>query len=292
MQSLEIFKIYPNFFIVFTRIIGLMIGSFLNTAIYRLPIMMKHSWRKQCLDFLQQKNNPIDLEKFNLSVPRSSYPHCKTPIHAYQNIPLMSYLLLKGKCSQCEQSIFIRYRLIELIAGFGSAVVTWHFCFSLDTLFALLLTWTLIALSGINIERQLLPDVIILPLLWLGLSLSIFDIFTDTHSSIIGIASGYLCLWIVYQLFKLVTKKESIGFGGFKLLALLGAWVVWQYIPAIILLVSLAGTIIAGVAMIALAKHERNTPIPFGPYLACGGLVDLSLGGDNINQFYLNVAGL
>ena len=290
MSTFEIFGLYPEFFIVSIGILGLIIGSFLNVVIYRLPIMMERSWRKECHEFLELEDNPVATATFNLSVPRSCCPFCQEPIRAHQNIPIISYLLLKGRCSQCKHPISVRYPLVELLTGLCSAFIAWHFGFTIDTLFALLLTWALIALSGIDIDHQLLPDTIILPMLWLGLFLSLFNVFTDSHSSIIGALSGYLCLWTVYQLFKLTTGKEGMGFGDFKLLALLGAWLGWQYILVIILLSSLVGAII-GIAMVVLVKHDHNIPIPFGPYLAAAGWLALIWGKD-INQLYLGLAGL
>ena len=289
MSAFEIFKLHPEFFIVSIGLLGLIIGSFLNVVIYRLPIMMEHSWRKECHEFLKLEHKQETTTPFNLSVPRSCCPCCKAPIRAHQNIPIISYLLLKGQCSQCKQPISVRYPLVELLTGLCSAMIAWHFGFTIDTLFALLLTWSLIALSGIDIDHQLLPDTITLPMLWLGLFLSLFNVFIDSHASIIGAVSGYLSLWIVYQLFKLTTGKEGMGFGDFKLLALLGAWMGWEYIPVIVLLSSLVGAVV-GIAMMILVKHDRNIPIPFGPYLATAGWIAL-IWGNEINQLYLEQAG-
>ncbi|HBA65646.1 MAG TPA: prepilin peptidase [Methylococcaceae bacterium] len=300
MQGLEIFADSPAALMALTGVIGLMVGSFLNVVIYRLPIMMQKSWRRECIDYLKSTGDAqfVDLDtgrgeadsKFNLVFPLSRCPHCETPIKPYQNIPVLSYLLLKGRCAQCNAPISKRYPIIEGLTGFFSVLIAWHFSYSVDALFALILTWSLIALSAIDIDHQLLPDSITLPLVWLGLFLSLFDIFIDTHSSIIGAIAGYLSLWTVYHGFKLLTGKEGMGYGDFKLLAMFGAWLGWQYILPIILLSSLVGAVI-GIAMVILVKRDKNIPIPFGPYLAAAGWIAL-LWGDKINQAYLNFAGL
>ncbi len=271
-------------------VIGLMIGSFLNVVIYRLPVMMQRGWKKECLEYLELEQPEDDNEPFNLTLPLSRCPGCNTAIKPYQNIPVISYLFLQGKCANCKVHISLRYPLIESFTGIVSAIVAWHFGYSVEMLFALLLTWSLIALSFIDIDHQLLPDSINFPLLWLGLFLSLFSIFTDPNSSIIGALAGYLSLWMVYQGFKLVTGKEGMGYGDFKLLAVFGAWLGWQYLPLIILVSSLVGAVI-GVSMILFVKRDRNIPIPFGPYLAVAGWIAL-LWGDQINNLYLNVAGL
>ncbi len=270
-------------------ITGLMVGSFLNVVIYRLPVMMEKSWNRECREFLQIEQEP-EADPFNLAVPQSRCPHCNHLIKPWQNIPVISYIFLQGKCANCDAPISLRYPLIEAFTGLCSAIVAWHFGFSLEMLFALLLTWSLIALSFIDIDHQLLPDSITLPLIWLGLFLSLFNIFTDTHASIIGAIAGYLSLWSIYHLFKLATGKEGMGYGDFKLLALFGAWLGWQYLPLIILLSSLVGAVI-GISLIILGKQDKNKPIPFGPYLAAAGWLAL-IWGDQINQLYLNTLGL
>lgn len=291
MQELiYILQSSPVLLTALVLIIGLLIGSFLNVVIYRLPIMMERGWKKECTEYLALENSEESNETFNLLVPLSRCPHCNTPIKPYQNIPVISYLLLQGKCSECKSHISLRYPLIEAFSGITSAIVAWHFGYSIEMLFALFLTWSLIALSFIDIDHQLLPDSINLPMLWLGLFLSLFSIYTDTHSSIIGAIAGYLSLWTVYHLFKLVTGKEGMGYGDFKLLALFGAWLGWQYIPLIVLLSSLVGAII-GVSMIILVKRDHNIPIPFGPYLAAAGWLAL-IWGDQINGLYLNYIGM
>jgi leader peptidase (prepilin peptidase)/N-methyltransferase len=292
IQQLHILLTNPYLLITLAGLIGLMVGSFLNVVIYRLPVMMQQNWRKECTEYLQLDTIETDTqqEPFNLSLPLSRCPHCKTPIKPYQNIPVISYLFLKGRCATCSQPISLRYPLIEAFTALTSAIVAWHFGYSPQTVFALVLTWSLIALSFIDIDHQLLPDNITLPVLWLGLLLSLFGFFTDTHASIIGAIAGYTSLWSVFHLFKLATGKEGMGFGDFKLLALFGAWLGWQYLPVIILLSSLVGAII-GVSLIIFAKRDHTIPIPFGPYLAVAGWLAL-LWGNDINQFYLTTAGL
>ena len=271
-------------------IIGLMIGSFLNVVIYRLPIMLQRGWQQECQEFLELPITEPSGETFNLALPGSHCPACNAKITAVQNIPVLSYLWLKGKCANCQTSISIRYPFVEALTGILSIVVAYLLGGQIETLYALLLTWTLIALSAIDFDHQLLPDNIVLPMLWLGLFLSLFNIFTDPVSSIIGAIAGYLFLWTIYQLFKLLTGKEGMGYGDFKLLALFGAWLGWQYLPLIILLSSLVGAII-GTAMVIFVQRDKNIPIPFGPYLAIAGWIAL-LWGDEINMLYLTSTGL
>ncbi len=279
----------PILLIILVCILGLMVGSFLNVLIYRLPAMMQTGWRRECLEYLQLPAEAQG-ETFNLLWPGSRCPACKNEIKAYQNIPVLSYLWLRGKCGHCGVSISLRYPLIEAFTGLCSALVAWHFGYGLPLLFGLLLTWSLIALSFIDIDHQLLPDSITLPMLWLGLFLSLFSIYTDSHTSIIGGVAGYLSLWSVYHLFKLLTGKEGMGYGDFKLLALLGAWLGWQFLPLIIILSSLVGALI-GIAMIVFRQHDASRPIPFGPYLAAAGWLALIWGND-LNRLYLDFVGL
>jgi leader peptidase (prepilin peptidase)/N-methyltransferase len=270
-------------------VVGLLVGSFLNVVIYRLPVMMQRSWRKECLEYLELPPEP-EAAPFNLALPPSRCPACDAPIKAYQNIPVVSYLVLQGKCAHCRNPIALRYPLLEAFTALLSIAVAWHFGYSLQTVFALLLTWALVALSFIDIDHQLLPDSITLPMLWLGLLLNVFGVFTDSHASIIGAAAGYLALWSVFQLFKLLTGKEGMGYGDFKLLALFGAWLGWQVLPLIILLSSLVGTVVS-IAVLLIAKRDHRIPIPFGPYLALAGWIALLWGAD-INKLYLAVSSL
>jgi len=294
IQQLDIFLSQPIFFTGLMGIIGLLIGSFLNVVIYRLPIMMQRNWRKQCVDYLQLDSTeisyPIDEQyPFNLLLPRSHCPHCNTQIKAHQNIPVLSFFWLKGRCRICEQPISLRYPLVEAITSIVSIIVAWHFGYCVTTLFALLLAWSLITLSVIDIEHYLLPDSITLPLIGSGLFLSLFGFFTEPSASILGALIGYLSLWAVFQLFKLLTGKEGMGYGDFKLLSLLGAWLGWQYLPLIITFSTLLGAIIGSISIVLL-KNNINKPIPFGPYLAIAGGITL-LWGKQINQIYLNAAG-
>ncbi len=299
MQQLNMLLNTPILFSTLAGVIGLLVGSFLNVVIYRLPIMMQRGWRKECLEYLQidqEAANAGELsgagkeEPFNLVLPLSRCPGCNTPIKPYQNIPVISYLFLRGKCATCSCHISMRYPLIEAFTAITSIIVAWHFGYTPQAGFALVLTWSLIALIFIDIDHQLLPDSITLPLLWLGMCLSLFNIFTDAHSVIIGAVAGYIALWTVFHLFKLATGKEGMGYGDFKLLAVFGAWLGWQYLPIIILLSSLVGAVI-GIGMIIFIKHDRNIPIPFGPYLAVAGWIAL-LWGNDINQLYLTTVGL
>jgi len=288
---MELFLITsPVLFCTVVGLIGLLVGSFLNVVIYRLPVMMQQSWRKDCQEYLGLDIDKALDEPFNLVLPLSRCPACNMPIKPYQNIPVVSYIFLRGKCAQCANPISLRYPIIEAFTALTSFMIAWHFGFSPQTGFALLLTWSLIALSFIDIDHHLLPDSITLPSLWLGLLLSVFGLFTDSHASIIGAVAGYLVLWSIFHLFKLLTGKEGMGYGDFKLLSLFGAWLGWQSLPAIILLSSLVGAVV-GITMIVFSRHDRNTPIPFGPYLAAAGWIALIWGAD-INQFYLQMAGL
>ena len=291
IQKIDTLLNSPYLLTALACLIGLMVGSFLNVVIYRLPVMMQRNWRKECAEYLQINSaEPASQEHFNLVLPLSRCPNCNTPIKPYQNIPVISYLFLRGKCAICSNPISLRYPIIEAFTAITSAIVAWHFGYTPQTVFALILTWSLIAQSFIDIDHQILPDNITLPLLWLGLFLSLFGFYTDTHASIIGACAGYLILWAVYHLFKLATGKEGMGYGDFKLLALFGAWLGWQYLPVIILLSSLVGAII-GVSMVIFVKRDHNIPIPFGPYLAAAGWIAL-LWGNDINQLYLSASGL
>jgi leader peptidase (prepilin peptidase) / N-methyltransferase len=285
---MELLQQIPALLIAICILLGLTVGSFLNVVIYRLPVMMHAEWRRDSRAFLEL-DAESETDVFNLSWPNSHCPSCQSPLKAWQNIPVLSYVLLRGRCHQCGTGIALRYPLVELLTGLISAVLAWHFGYGWPLAFGLLLSWALIAMSFIDLDQQLLPDTITLPMLWLGLLLSVFDIYVDSHASIIGAACGYLSLWTVYQVFKLVTGKEGMGFGDFKLLALLGAWEGWQMLPMIILLSSLAGAVV-GIAMIASQRQQQNQPMPFGPYLAIAGWIAL-LWGEQINQWYFQLLG-
>lgn len=290
MQELTLFLSEPLLLAILCGIVGLLVGSFLNVVIYRLPVMMERGWRCDCKEFLDLEPDETDNQPFNLLLPLSRCPHCKTAIKPYQNIPVISYLFLKGKCAQCGQPISLRYPLIEAFTGLCSVIAAYHFGYSPQLGFALLLTWALITLSFIDIDKQLLPDSIVLPLLWLGLLMSLFHVYTDPVNSIIGAIAGYMSLWTVYHLFKLVTGKEGMGYGDFKLLALFGAWMGWQFLPMIVLLSSLVGAVI-GISMVIFGDRDHNVPIPFGPYLAAAGWLAL-LWGNDIIKMYLTAVGL
>jgi len=264
-------------------ILGLFVGSFLNVVILRLPVMMQHSWQSQCRELMEMPEQ--EHERFNLVTPRSRCPNCGHLIGALENIPVISYLIQRGRCKHCANEISIRYPLIELFTALLTGVVAWQFGFEWKALFAIILTWALVALTFIDIDHQLLPDDITLPLLWLGMGLSLYGVFTDMSSAIIGAISGYLSLWFLYHLFKLITGKEGMGYGDFKLFALFGAWFGWQQLPLIILLSSLVGAVI-GIAMIIILGRDRQLPIPFGPYLAGAGWIAM-LWGSDITHAYL-----
>ena len=248
--------------------------------------MMKGEWWDSCRDLLEIKYDTAKRQSFNLITPRSLCPECKHQISALENIPVISYLFLKGKCKNCNRKISIRYPVIELVSAISVTIVAFYFGVTIQALFAILLTWALIALSMIDFDHQLLPDDITLPFLWLGIIINFFGVFTSLESSILGAVFGYLSLWSVYILFKLLTKKEGMGHGDFKLLALLGAWFGWQLLPLIVILSSLVGAII-GISLIIFKSHDKTVPIPFGPYLAIAGWVGM-LWGPYIMSAYLN----
>lgn len=262
-------------FITISVIFGLIVGSFLNVVIYRLPKMMEQEWHHNCLE-LQGKDIP-EHPRFTLSSPRSSCPHCGHQIKAYENIPVISYLLLGGRCSACKTSISMRYPLVEILSGTLIGLTSWQLGYTTATLFAWVFVFALVALTFIDFDTQLLPDDITLPLLWLGLLFNLNTGFTDLTSAVIGAMAGYLALWSVYWLFKLIRGKEGMGYGDFKLLAAIGAWFGWQLLPAVILLSSTLGAAI-GIALIVLTKRRKEVPIPFGPFLAIGGIAALFFG--------------
>ena len=248
--------------------------------------MMENEWREQCCELLEVEQTKKQEQAFNLVVPRSRCPHCQHKITALENIPVFSYLFLKGRCKGCGKRISIRYPLIELVTACTSICIAVYFGVTIQAFFALLLTWALIALSMIDIDHQLLPDDITLPFLWLGIILNLFGVFTNIQSSVLGAVFGYGSLWSVYIIFKLVTGKQGMGHGDFKLLALLGAWLGWQVLPLIIVMSSLVGAII-GLSMIVFRAHDKTVPIPFGPYLAVAGWITL-IWGPYIMSAYLN----
>ncbi|RON11172.1 prepilin peptidase [Pseudomonas brassicacearum] len=279
---------YPLAFVVITLVLGLVIGSFLNVVVWRLPKMLEYDWRQQALDVLDlppEAPGPA----YNLMLPHSQCPHCAHRIRAWENIPLLSYLILRGRCSNCKAPISTRYPLTELACGVLSAFVAWHFGFGWQAAWVLVLSWGLLAMCLIDADHQLLPDVLVLPLLWLGLIVNSFELFVSLQAAMWGAVAGYLLLWSVYWLFKLMTGKEGIGHGDFKLLALLGAWGGWQILPLTVLLSSLVGAV-GGVILLRLKEAKTSTPIPFGPYLAIAGWIALLWGGQ-ITDFYWQFVG-
>lgn len=290
MLVFEVLRQNPNLFTLLTCLLGLMVGSFLNVVIYRLPIMMERSWRKDCFEFLEQVDHAKPTGDINLMHPGSHCPSCQHPISALENIPVLSYLFLGGKCKACQSHISIRYPIIELVTSAASAYVAYRFGFTMETVCFLLLTWSLICLTMIDFDTQLLPDSITLPMLWLGLLVSLIPLLIEPATAILGASIGYLSLWSVYWLFKLATGKEGMGHGDFKLLAMLGAWLGWQMLPMIIFLSAMVGAAL-GLSLILIRGRDKNIPIPFGPYLASAGWIALMWGQD-INQAYLDFMGL
>lgn len=340
MTAAQLLQANPALLIAIVVVLGLLVGSFLNVVIHRLPLMMERDWRQQCaeLDAVRADvsaaapapgietahrdettglsvqytqaatgsvsqvhsafaSQPATEPTLNLLTPRSRCPKCHTTIHAWQNVPVVSYLLLRGRCAGCGTHISLRYPLVELLSGVLSGLVAWRFGFSWELAAALLFTWSLIALSGIDIDHQLLPDSITLALLWLGLLLSLaynpqstFSMPVDPRSSIVGAAAGYLSLWSVFHVFRLLTGKEGMGYGDFKLFAVFGAWFGWQMLLLVILLAAAAGAFI-GIGLILLKRHGRDIPIPFGPYLAAAGWIALMWGPQLIER-YLHLSGL
>ncbi len=284
----ELFQLLESSPLIFTgvcAVLGLLVGSFLNVVIHRLPKMLERDWHAQCAELRGEETAPG--EPYNLLTPRSACPHCHHAISALENIPVLSYLLLRGKCRGCGAAISLRYPVIEAISGILCGFAAWHFGFGLAAVGAILLIWALLALTAIDFDTQLLPDDITLPLIWIGLLFNLYGTFTTLHDAVLGAIAGYIALWAVYWLFKLATGKEGMGYGDFKLLAALGAWLGWQLLPLIIILSSLVGAVI-GITLIVAVKRGRDIPIPFGPYLAGGGLIAL-FWGQTLTQNYLQL---
>jgi leader peptidase (prepilin peptidase)/N-methyltransferase len=297
MQLFDALAAAPAFFVASVFVLGLLVGSFLNVVIHRLPIMLERQWREQCEELAREgaasgpHRTPPPHERFNLVVPRSACPGCKTPITALQNIPIVSYLVLRGRCASCHAPISARYPLIEALTGVLSALVAWRLGFGWPTLAALTLSWFLIALAFIDIDRQLLPDNLTLPLLWLGIAVSLLGPPTpgsplpaDLRSSLIGAIAGYLSLWSIFHAFRLATGKEGMGYGDFKLLAALGAWLGWQMLLPIVLMAAAVGAVV-GIAVLAVKRQDRSTPIPFGPFLAAAGWLMLMFGHELVARY-------
>ena len=297
---MSLFDLFQSNAVVFYGVvafISLMVGSFLNVVIHRLPIMMERGWRDGVVEYLtdQQSDSEkaLDLEfrselppePFNIAVPRSRCPRCGNEIAAWQNIPVLSYLLLRGKCSGCKAGISVRYPTIEFVTMLLSVAVAWKLGPTSAGFLGIVVTWFLIAMSMIDFDHQLLPDSMTLPLMWIGLLAALVPVFADIRSAVLGAALGYMVLWSIFQLFKLITGKEGMGYGDFKLLAALGALLGWQALPVIILLSSLVGAIV-GLTIIAITRRDKNIPIPFGPYLAAAGWLAMLWGDDLSNWYY------
>lgn len=276
----------PRLFTIACGIVGLLVGSFLNVVIYRLPKIMEREWREQCAE-LNDQHLP-EQTPYSLSVPRSACTSCGHKISAAENVPILSYLWLRGKCAGCGIRISPRYPVVEAITGILSAAAAGYFGFGLGAVAAIIFIWALIALTFIDFDTQLLPDSITLPLLWSGLFFNLQATFVPLQSAVIGAIAGYLSLWGVYWLFKLATGKEGMGYGDFKLLAAIGAWLGWTMLPLVILLSSAVGAVV-GIILIILAKQGRSVPIPFGPYLAGGGLIALFWGKDILHSYMMTL---
>ena len=285
MPVIALLESTPWLYITTCVLLGLCVGSFLNVVIHRLPKIMETRWRAECAE-LNGQELPTP-ERYNLVVPRSRCPSCGHAIGVFENIPLLSYIALAGKCSACRARISPRYPVVEALTGALTGYIAWHFGFTFAAAAAMYFTWTMIALAFIDLDTFYLPDDLTLPLVWAGLIFSLAGGYTDLSSAVIGAAGGYLSLWLVFWLFKLVTGKEGMGYGDFKLLAAIGAWLGWKMLPLVILLSSFAGAIV-GIALIILARRGRNVPIPFGPYLAIAGLTAL-FHGEALTRRYLDL---
>ena len=287
MSTIDVFTLSPGAFIACALVLGLLVGSFINVLAWRLPKMLEQDWQTQARELLGLPA-PAKGPVYNLMLPRSHCPHCQHTLHAWENIPLLSYLMLRGKCSQCKTAISVRYPLTELTCAVLSGVVAWHFGVSTQAGWMLLLTWGLLGICLIDLKHQIVPDVLVLPLLWLGLLLNTFDTFTSLTQAVWGAALGYLSLWSIFWLFKLLTGKDGMGYGDFKLLALFGAWGGMAILPLTIVLSSLLGAMV-GLALLAMRRAQASTPIPFAPYLAIAGWIAVLWGGQ-MADFYWQIS--
>ena len=287
MTLLAYLQAYPPAAIAVALVLGLLVGSFLNVVVYRLPVMMERDWRRQCAE-LDAGDDAVaageEPERFDLVVPRSRCPSCGHAIRAHENVPVLSWLWLRGRCAGCGARISARYPAVELLTGIMSAVVIWQLGATVAGLGGLLFTWALVAATFIDVDHQLLPDNITLPLLWLGLGFNLGGVYAPLPDAVVGAIAGYGSLWLVYHAFRLVTGKEGMGYGDFKLLGALGAWLGWQLLPVVILLSSVVGAVV-GVALISLRRHGREVPIPFGPYLAAAGWLAMLWGADLVAAY-------
>ncbi|MDD3763184.1 MAG: A24 family peptidase [Nevskiales bacterium] len=278
----------PPFLVSAVTILSLLVGSFLNVVILRLPRMLERDWQREAREILSLPAEPA--EKFSIVFPASHCPSCSAPIKPWHNIPLLGWLMLRGHCAACKAPISVQYPLVEAASGVMAGLCAWHFGWGPQLAGALALTWTLLALAVIDLRTQLLPDNLTLPLMWLGLGVNLYGVFVPIETAVIGAMIGYLSLWSIFHLFRLVTGKEGMGYGDFKLLAAIGAWLGWQALPMVILLSSLVGAVV-GIGLIAFRRHDRQIPIPFGPYLAAAGWLAL-LYGDSIKEGYFRMSGL
>jgi len=285
MSFVAVLQSSPALSVTACVMLGLCVGSFLNVVVGRMPRMMERRWRAECAELNNQELPPA--ERFDLVTPRSTCPSCGHRITALENIPLLSFAVLRGKCSACRARISWRYPIVEALTGLLSGYAAWHFGFTFAAAGALVFTWAMIALAFIDLDTFYLPDDITLPLLWGGLMFNLGDGYTDISSAVIGGAAGYLALWLVFWMFKFATGKEGMGYGDFKLLAAIGAWLGWKMLPLVVLLSSFVGAVV-GVFLIVLARHGRNVPIPFGPYLAIAGIVAL-FHGEALTRRYLDL---
>lgn len=283
MTLLQSFQAYPALFVTAVTVLSLAIGSFLNVVIHRLPKMLERQWRDELAELNGQET--ATAPRYNLILPRSQCPGCGHQISALENVPVVSYLALRGKCAACKTRISPRYPLVEALTGALSGFIAWRYGFSWHTLAALFFVWSMIALAFIDLDTFYLPDDITLPLVWTGLLVNMGGVFVDLQSAVIGAVAGYLALWVVFWSYKLATGKDGMGYGDFKLLAAIGAWLGWKMLPVVILLSSFVGAIV-GISLIVFARHGRNVPIPFGPYLVLAGLIAL-FWGEPLLQYYL-----
>ncbi len=290
----ELLSAIPAVFVAVSFALALVVGSFLNVVIVRLPVMMEREWREHCEELAKTPATDLPQGRFDLIMPRSRCPSCGKKITAWRNIPVLGYLMLGGRCANCKQAISSRYPLVELVTAVLVAIVAWHFGFGWEALMGIALTFALVPITMIDFDHQLIPDSIVLPLLWVGLTMSLAHplpgaevLFISSSDAIIGAMAGYLGLWSVYQLFRLITGKEGMGYGDFKLLAALGAWLGWQQLPIIILLSAVVGAVV-GIALIVFRGRDRQVPIPFGPYLAAAGWISM-LFGETIKSAYFNL---
>ncbi len=289
MDLMDTLASQPLLYVCFAVVLGLIVGSFLNVLVHRLPIMLQRQWQAEAREVLELPAE-AEPERYDLCLPASQCPHCGHRIRPWENIPVLSYLLLRGRCSSCRSAISARYPLVELGCAVLTGFAAWHLGASASALALMVLTWGLLAMSLIDIEHRLLPDALVFPLLWLGLIVNAFDVFVPLEAALWGAVAGYLSLWSVFWLFKLITGKEGMGYGDFKLLALVGAWGGWQVLPLTLLLSSLLGAVI-GLIVLRLKRQKASTPIPFGPYLAIAGWIALLWGGQ-ITTSYLKLSGM